>query len=293
MSVKQPVSSKLALSSAARRKNNNKPSNNWIRRLLIFVVVFYVGVLILGPVITLIISTFSEGIVPLINVLTKPNVVSAIWMTFWIALIVIAVHTVFGTIVSWIMVRDTFVGKWILNGLIDIPFAVSSVVAGYMLLLLFGRQSFLAPLLNTLGIRIAFAAPGMVLATLFVTLPFMIRELIPVLEEIGTTQEKAAATLGANGIQTFFRVTLPSLKPGLIYGLTLTFARALGEFGAVLIIGGGIIGRTETLTVYIFRALDDRQYIGAYGAGLLLGLFSVILVLGTDWLRRRSEKSPR
>jgi sulfate/thiosulfate transport system permease protein len=266
------------------------PGSKWVRRGLILVVVGYVGILILGPVFTLIFSALSDGIIPLFEAITKPQVLSAVWMTFWIALIVIIVHTIFGTIVSWIMVRDRFIGRWILNGLIDIPFAVSSVVAGYMLLLLFGRNSFLAPLLDALGIRVAFAAPGMVLATLFVTLPFMIRELIPVLEEIGTTQEKAAATLGANGLQTFFRVTLPALKPGLIYGLTLTFARALGEFGAVLIIGGGIIGRTETLTVYIYRALDDRQYIGAYGAGLLLGVFSVVLVLGTDWIRRRKQR---
>lgn len=266
------------------------PGSIWVRRGLILVVIGYVGVLILGPVFTLVFSAFSDGIIPLYEVLAGPHVLSAVWMTFWIALIVIVVHTLFGTIISWIMVRDSFVGRWVLNGLIDIPFAVSSVVAGYMLLLIFGRNSFLAPLLDALGIRVAFAATGMVLATLFVTLPFMIRELIPVLEEIGTTQEKAAATLGANGIQTFFRVTLPALKPGLIYGLTLTFARALGEFGAVLIIGGGIIGRTETLTVYIYRALDDRQYIGAYGAGLLLGVFSVVLVLGTDWIRRRAQR---
>ncbi len=271
-------------------KKPTEKSTVWVERILILIVVFYVGGLILGPVVTLIINALSEGMPPLIQAITRPQVLGAIWMTFWIALIVIVVHTIFGTIVSWMMVRDRFIGRWFLNGLIDIPFAVSSVVAGYMLLLLFGRNSVLAPLLNTLGIRIAFAAPGMVLATLFVTLPFMIRELIPVLEEIGTTQEKAAETLGANSLQTFFLVTLPALRPGLIYGLTLTFARALGEFGAVLIIGGGIIGRTETLTVYIFRALDDRQYIGAYGAGLLLGIFSVFLVLGTDWLRRRSGR---
>lgn len=262
----------------------------WARRILILVVVLYVGVLILGPVITLTFSALSGGFVALIDALTKPQVLSAMWMTFWIALIVIAVHTVFGTMVSWIMVRDRFIGRGFLNGLIDIPFAVSSVVVGYMLLLLFGRNGVFAPLLNSLGINIAFAAPGMVLATLFVTLPFMIRELIPVLEEIGIQQEQAAATMGASGLQTFFRVTLPALRPGLIYGMTLTYARALGEFGAVLIIGGGIIGRTETLTVYIFRALDDRQYIGAYGAGLLLGVISTILVLGSDWLRRRAER---
>jgi sulfate transport system permease protein len=129
----------------------------------------------------------------------------------------------------------------------------------------------------------------MVLATLFVTMPFMIRELVPVLEAFGVKQEQAAATLGASGWQTFWLVTFPALRWGFIYGLILTFARALGEFGAVLVIGGGIQGRTETATLYIFRALDERQYIGAYSAALVLGLFSLILVMGTDLLRKRKK----
>ena len=136
-----------------------------------------------------------------------------------------------------------------INGLIDLPFAVSPVVVGYMLLLLFGRQGLLAPVLQALDIRVAFAVPGMVLATLFVTLPFMIRELVPVLEAFGVQQEQAAATLGASGWTTFWRITLPALRWGFIYGVTLTLARALGEFGAVLVIGGGIQGRTETATL--------------------------------------------
>lgn len=262
----------------------------WARRLLILVVVMYVTGLILGPIITLTFSAFEDGYQAVLTALSQPQVMSSMWMTFWIAIVVIIVHGFFGTIVSWVLVRDRFIGRGFLNGLIDIPFAVSPVVVGYMLLLLFGRNGVFAPILNSIDFRIAFAVPGMVLATLFVTLPFMIRELVPVLEGMGINQEQAAATLGANGFQTFWRVTLPSLRPGIIYGMTLTFARALGEFGAVLVIGGGIIGRTETLTIYIFRALDDRQYIGAYSAGLVLGLFSIVLVLGIDWLRRRAEK---
>jgi sulfate/thiosulfate transport system permease protein len=274
------------------RPTVNKPvgiGTIWVRRILIFIVVAYVGGLILGPIITLTISAFNDGLGAVVAALTRPQVIASFWMTLWIALVVIAVHAFFGTVVSWVLVRDRFTGRGILNGLIDIPFAVSPVVVGYMLLLLFGRNGIFAPVLAALDFRIAFAIPGMVLATLFVTMPFMIRELVPVLEQFGVDQEKAAATLGANSMQIFWRVTLPALRPGLIYGLTLTFARALGEFGAVLVIGGGIIGRTETLTIYIYRALDDRQYIGAYSAGLLLGLFSVILVLGTDWWRRRLE----
>ncbi len=156
-----------------------------------------------------------------------------------------------------------------------------------MLLLLFGRNGLLAPLLTALDVRVAFAVPGMVLATLFVTLPFMIRELIPILEAFGIQQEQAAATMGASSWQIFWRVTLPALRWGLIYGITLTFARALGEFGAVLVIGGGVQGRTETATLYIYRALDERQYVGAYSAAIVLGLLSLALVIGTDIIRRR------
>jgi sulfate transport system permease protein len=158
-----------------------------------------------------------------------------------------------------------------------------------MLLLLFGRNGLLAPLLTVLNIKVAFALPGMILATLFVTLPFMVRELVPILQSFGVQQEQAAATLGASGWQIFWRVTLPALRWGFIYGITLTFARALGEFGAVLVIGGGVQGRTETATLFIYRALDERDTVGAYSAALLLGLFSLLIVMGTDLLRKRGE----
>jgi sulfate transport system permease protein len=155
-----------------------------------------------------------------------------------------------------------------------------------MLLLLFGRNGLMAPIVEALGVRVAFAFPGMILATLFVTMPFMIRELVPVLEAFDIRQEKAAATLGANSWQTFWRVTFPALRWGLIYGITLTFARALGEFGAVLVIGGAAQGSLMTTTLFIYHSLEERQYIAAYSAALALGLFSLVLVLGSDWLRR-------
>ena len=159
-----------------------------------------------------------------------------------------------------------------------------------MLLLLFGRNGIFAPLLDSLGIKVVFAVPGMILATLFVTIPFMIRELIPVLENLGINQEQAAATMGANGWQIFWKITFPALRWGLIYGIMLTFSRALGEFGAILVVGGGIQGRTETATLYIYRALDERQYTGAYSAALVLGLISFLLVIGTDMARKRQQK---
>jgi sulfate transport system permease protein len=257
--------------------------------LLIAVVVGYVAVLILAPIAALAAGALEKGIGASLASLNEPDVFSAFWNTLWISLVVVSIHAIFGTVVAWVFVRHRFPGRDLINGLVDMPFAVSPVVAGYMLLLLFGRNGLLAPVMEPLGIKIAFAMPGIVLATLFVTLPFMIRELIPVLEAFDTRQEQAAATLGANGWQTFWRVTLPSLRWGLIYGITLTFARALGEFGAVLVIGGGVQGRTETATLFIYRALDERQYIGAYSAALALGLFSLLLVLGSDWLRSRKQ----
>jgi sulfate transport system permease protein len=222
--------------------------------------------------------------------LRRPALLQAFGRTLALAGLVLVIHAVFGTLTAWVLVRHRFRGRVVFNGLIDLPFAVSAVVVGYVLLLLFGRNSALSPLLETLNLRVTFALPGMFLATLFVTLPFMIRELMPVLEAFGVEPEQAAATLGANGWQTFWRVTFPALRWGFIYGLTLTFARALGEFGAVLIIGGGIQGRTDTATVFIFNALEERQYVAAYSAALVLGLLSLGLVIGTDLIRRRTSR---
>src|SRR5262249_26487342 len=147
----------------------------------------------------------------------------------------------------------------------------------------------LAPLTDAIGLKVAFALPGMILATLFVTLPFMVRELMPVLAAFGVEQEQAAATMGANGWQTFWHITFPALRWGFIYGVTLTFARARGDLGAVVVCGGGVQAHPETATLYIFRALADRQYIGAYSAALVLGLISLILVLGADALRGKEQ----
>ena len=267
-----------------------KNKGKWASWGLIGIVTVYVSVLILAPLAALIFSAFEKGIGAVFSSFGQPNVMLSFWNTLWISLIVVVIHSIFGTVVAWVFVRHRFPGRDLINGLIDMPFAVSPVVAGYMLLLLFGRNGFLASFVETTGIRVAFAFPGMILATLFVTFPFMVRELIPVLEAFDIRQEKAAATLGANGWQTFWRVTFPSLQWGLIYGVTLTFARALGEFGAVLVIGGAAQGKMMTTTLFIYHALEERQYIAAYSAALALGAFSLLLVLGSDWLRRRGNR---
>jgi sulfate transport system permease protein len=277
-------------SPAPRPERRSRPIEAWGRRLLIGIVLLYAAVLILAPIAALIGGAFAEGLGAIASALSQPDVLAAFILTVKIALITVAIHAIFGTALAWVMVRYRFRGRWLLNGLIDLPFAVSPVVVGYMLLLLFGRTGMLAPVLDALHIKVAFAVPGMILATLFVTLPFMPREVMPVLEAFGVEQEQAAATLGASGWQTFWRVTFPALRWGFVYGVILVFARALGEFGAVLVIGGGVQGHTETATLFIYRALDERQYVGAYSAALALGLISLTLVVGTGLLRKRVKR---
>ena len=263
--------------------------DTWRRRLLIGVVVLYAGVLILAPLAGLVSGAVAHGLGAIASALLQPDVLRAFGLTLEIAGIVVVVHAVFGTAVAWVLARHNFRGRRLVNGLIDLPFAVSAVVVGYMLLLIFGRTGLLGPALDRMGIKIAFAVPGMALATLFVSLPFMIRELLPVLEAFGVEQEQAAATLGASGWQTFWWVTFPALRWSFLYGVVLTFARALGEFGAVLVIGGAVQGLTETATLYIYRALDQRDYVGAYSAALVLGFLSLVLVTGIDVARRRER----
>jgi sulfate/thiosulfate transport system permease protein len=283
------------IDSPAKKLNNPIPGwlastqRKWVGWGLIAIVIAYVGILIVSPLAALALGAFEQGPGAILEAFQQSFVLTSFWNTLWISLVVVVVHAIFGTIVSWVFVRHRFPGRGLINGLIDMPFAVSPVVAGYMLLLLFGRNGLFGPLVEATGMRVAFAFPGMVLATLFVTMPFMVRELVPVLEAFDTRQEKAAATLGASSWQTFWRVTFPALRWGLIYGVTLTFARALGEFGAVLVIGGAAQGSLMTTTLFIYHALEERQYIAAYSAALALGLFSLVLVLGSDWLRSRKH----
>jgi sulfate transport system permease protein len=264
-----------------------KGPGKWV---IISLGIIYTGVLILGPIAALIMGAFDQGLTPVFAALGSNAFLEALWLSLKIALLVVGVQAVLGTMVAWIIVRHDFLGKAFLKSLIDVPFAMSPVVVGYMLLLLFGRNGFLSPLIENLGIKVAFAPPGIFLATLFVSLPFMVKEMIPVIENLDRSQEYAAETLGAGGWEIFQRVIFPQLRTALIYGMTLTFARALGEFGAVLVIGGGIQGRTETATMYIFRSLDERHFVEAYSAAILLGSFSVMIVLIADAVRRREEK---
>ncbi len=234
-------------------------------------------------------GAFSEGVGAFVAILNKADVQNAFWLTFELAAIALVVNGTLGTIVAWVLVRQEFRGKSFLNGIIDLPFVVSPVIAGYMVILLFGRQGWFNWLVQLTGFKVAFALPGMLLVTIFVSLPFTIREIMPVLKHIGIEPEQAAHTMGASSWLTFRRVTLPAIRWGLLYGLTLTLARALGEFGAVLVVGGAVIGRTETATLYIFRALDEREYVGAYTASVVLAVLSFVVLIGMELLRKRTE----
>lgn len=264
-----------------------KTRGGWV---LIAIALLYMGFLIIAPVAALIQGAFTNGFNALWQSLQAPALRQALWLSLQIALLVIIIQTIFGSLIAWVIVRQDFKGKWILNGILDIPFAISPVVVGYMLLLLFGRNGLLSPVLDVLNIRVAFAVPGMFLATLFVSLPFMIREMVPVIQNLDRQQEFAAETLGATSWTIFSRIIFPQIKSALLYGMTLTLARALGEFGAVLVIGGGVQGRTETATLYIFRALEERRTTDAYTASILLGSFSVLIVFVADWFKRGQAK---
>jgi sulfate transport system permease protein len=238
-------------------------------------------------------GAFSEGFTEFWVQLTHPEAIHSLKLTLLISVIASLLNTVFGVCIAWILVNDRFKGRRFINGLVDLPFAVSPVIAGLMLILLFGRQGWFSPLTEALEVKIVFALPGMLLATVFVSLPFVIREVMPVLAQIGAEQENTAYTMGASPWQAFWHITLPSIRWGLLYGISLTFARAIGEFGALLVVSGVIKGLTETATLYIFRSLDDRNYVGAYTLSLLLAAISFSILMLMEIIRKRTRSTSR
>jgi sulfate transport system permease protein len=253
----------------------------------LLLVLLYTAVLLVAPIVAITWGALSSGLSVVVRELTSPDAVHALELTLLLGLAATALNTVFGVCIAWVLVRDRFRGRALLNAMVDLPFAVSPVIAGLMLILLFGRGGWFASVPEALGFRMVFALPGMLLATVFVSLPFVVREVMPVLRHLGTEGEEAAYTLGASNWQTFWHVTLPAIKWGALYGVSLTFARALGEFGAVLVVSGGVSGLTETATLFIFRSLDDRNYPAAYSMALVLALMSFALLLLIELFRRR------
>ncbi|MEV0031275.1 sulfate ABC transporter permease subunit CysW [Nocardia sp. NPDC050793] len=251
----------------------------------------YLFVLLLLPLLIILWRTFENGVGAFIDSITTPAAISAFQLSLLIVAIVVPVNVVFGVVTAIALVRGRFPGRSLVQGIVDLPFAVSPVVVGVALILFWGAGGWLGGLENT-GLKVIFNLPGMVIATIFVTLPFVVREVEPVLHEIGDDQEQAAATLGASRWQTFWQITLPAIRWGLTYGVVLTVARALGEFGAVIMVSSALPGQSLTLTLLVHgRYINDHNTFGAYcAATLLMGIALVTLLLMTLLERKRDAK---
>jgi sulfate/thiosulfate transport system permease protein len=249
----------------------------------------YLALLVLVPVGVVLYRTLEPGLDAVWASITTPAAVHAFWLTLEIALIAVPLNTAFGIVAALVLVRSNVRGKRLLEALIDLPFAVSPVVVGLALVLLYGRTGWLGPWLSDHGVQVIFSVPGMVLATIFVTLPFVVREVAPVLREIGDDQEQAAATLGASRAQAFWRVTLPAIRWGVAYGVVLSTARAIGEFGAVSIVSGKISGETETLPLLVEKRFNNFDLAGAYAASALLAVIALGTLVAMTLVQRRGD----
>jgi sulfate transport system permease protein len=257
---------------------------------MIVLAVAWVSLLLLLPLAAIFVTVARAGLSSVANTLTQPDVLHAFQLTAIITVVAVLITTVFGVIVAWVLVRQRFHGRSLLNAIVDVPFALSPVTVGLAAVLLFGPGGWFQPFFAARGIQVIYALPAMVLVTIFICIPFTIREVVPVLEEIGLDEEDASRTLGASVWHTFFRVTLPNIRWALAYGIALTTARAIGEIGAVLIVSGLIQGKTETATLFIFRAYEERQTAEAYVVALVLAAVSVGLLIVIELLRHRQER---
>ena len=278
----------LALGTKAQ--NEDARRGRLVRGIMLAVALLYVATLLLAPLAGIAYSALKSGFGEIARTFAQADVLHAFSLTFLIMLITVAVTSVFGVAVALVLARDRFWGRRLVSAIVDLPLAVSPVIVGLMAVLLFGRRGWFEPFFTARGIQIIFAVPSMVLVTIFISIPFVIREVVPVLQELGTEEEQAAWTLGASRFQTFFRVTLPNIRWGLLYGIALSSARAIGEVGAVLIVSGTIQGHTETATLYILRAFDQRQDTQGYVVALALAVFSILLLIGIEFFKRRKIK---
>ena len=270
-------------------KANSEPGllKKWA---LITIALGFLGLFILVPLIAVFSEGLNKGIELYFASLTERDALSAIKLTLLTAAITIPVNTIFGVLAAWSITKFNFRGKNILITLIDIPFAVSPVIAGLVFVLLFGSQGVLGSFLAANDIRIIFAVPGIILATIFVTFPFVVRELLPIMEEQGTEEEQAAITLGASGWQMFFRVTLPNIKWGLLYGIILCNARAMGEFGAVSVVSGHIRGLTNTIPLHVEILYNEYNFTAAFAAASLLALLAILTLILKSVVEWKTKK---
>jgi sulfate/thiosulfate transport system permease protein len=250
----------------------------------------WLAILLLVPVGMIFYRTFEHGVTAVFDSMTTPAAVHAFWLTIEVTAIAVPLNTIFGIVCALALARGRFRGKALLDAVIDLPFAISPVVIGLSLILVYGSNGWFGGVLTDLGIQIIFSVPGIVLATIFVSLPFVVREVTPVLREVGDEQEQAAVTLGANGWQTFWRITLPSIRWGIAYGVILSVARSIGEFGAVSVVSGNISGETETLTLLVQKRFTNFDVAGAYAASALLALIALSTLLAMTLIKPRREE---
>lgn len=278
---------------AQRSPSNVLQDAHWLRYLLILLTLASITLFLILPLMVVLTEAFAKGISAYAKSLQHPDALAAIRLTLMTAAICVPLTTWFGISAAWAIARFHFPGKNLLITLIDLPFSVSPVIAGLIYVLVFGAQGWLGPWLAEHHIKIIFAVPGIILATLFVTFPFVARELIPLMQEMGHEEEEAALSLGASGWQTFFKITLPNIRWGLLYGVLLCNARAMGEFGAVSVVSGHIRGLTNTLPLHVEVSYNEYDFVGAFtSASLLTALALVTLVIKTllEWQQAKVRK---
>jgi sulfate/thiosulfate transport system permease protein len=261
----------------------------WVPAVLIGIAIIYLGLVLFIPALNVFVQAFHKGVGPFLENLTRPDFQNAVRLTVLLALFSVPVNVVFGLCAAWALARKRFPGRTLLLSILDLPFAISPVVAGLMIVLLYGRNGWFGPWLEANNLKIIFAFPGMLLATAFVSLPFVAREVIPVLEETGPEEEEAARTLGANDWQIFWRVTLPNIRWGLLYGVILTNARAMGEFGAVSVVSGNIARQTQSLPLFVEESYKQYETEAAYSAAVLLALLAVVTLFLKEILERKTR----
>lgn len=260
----------------------------WVKWTLIGAAILVMGWLLILPLVIVITEALKQGIGVFTAALTEPDALAALRLTLLVAAITVPLNTIFGVAAAWLITKFQFRGKGLLITLIDLPFSISPVVGGLMLVLVFGSNGWLGPLLEQWNTKIIFAVPGIVLATLFITFPFVARELIPLMEDQGTQEEEAAVMLGAKGWRVFFSVTLPNIKWGLLYGVILCNARAMGEFGAVSVVSGHIRGETNTLPLHVEILYNEYQFSASFAVASLLLLLALATLILKSFLSRKS-----
>lgn len=262
----------------------------WTKRVLISIMLVYLSIFLLVPLIFIFVKAFEQGASVYLAAITESDALAAIRLTLLVAVIAVPLNTVFGIAAAWLITKFQFKGKQLLLSLIELPFAVSPVIAGLIFILFYSPSGLLGPWLVDHGIKIIFSVPGIVIATIFVSLPFVARELIPVMQAQGKAEEEAAISLGANGWQMFLRVTLPNIKWGLLYGMILCNARAIGEFGAVSVVSGRIRGETNTMPLHIEILYNEYQFSASFAVASLMSLLAIFTLIIKSWIEWRTEK---